>query len=82
MVMGRQWWNSVWWYIAPNDASTIEDIIVSIRRRTQVTKLLVAGDFNLDLAEPEGTMRAEEITASLVDSGLEDMSDFFFLRKK
>ena len=45
-------------YITPNDALTIEDSVAAIRRQPQGAKMLVAGNFNDDLADPEGTMHA------------------------
>ena len=70
------------YYIAPNDASTIEDVVPAIIRRPQGGELHVAGNFNADLANPEGTARAEEISEELETSGLEYISTHFLLRRK
>ena len=69
-------------YISPYNASTIEDIIASIRRRPQGAELLVAGNFNADLASPEGIACAEEIDTALAAAGLEDMSANLYLMHK
>ena len=80
--MGRQQWHVVGCYITPDDASTIEDVAVAISRRTQKADLLVAGDFNANMDEPEGTMCAEYNSTALGASGLEDMSAHSILRRK
>ena len=48
-------------YISPSDASTIEDVAVTIRYQPYGAKLLVAGDLNANLLELEGTPQAEAI---------------------
>ena len=67
-------------YISPYNASTIEDIIASIRRRPQGAELLVAGNFRTDMANPEVTMRVEDISAVLAAAGLKYMSTHFLPR--
>ena len=42
--------------------------------------MLVAGEFNADLAKPEGSTRAEKITAALASTGLEDSAYFLLSR--
>ena len=69
-------------YIVPNDASTIEDIVAAISRRPQGAELLVNGNLNEDLDEPEGTTCAEDIFAALAASGLEYMSSHFLPKRK
>ena len=41
---------------------------------------MVAGDFDVNLAEPEGDWRGEDITAAMATEGIEDMSEHFLLR--
>ena len=77
MTMGRQRRHVVGCYLAPNYASTIEDVIVAIIRRPQRAKLLVAVNFNADLAKPEGTTLAEDIVVTLEAADTEDMSAHF-----
>ena len=50
--------------------------------RPRGTKLLVAGDFNINLAEPEGDRRGENIAAAMAIEGLEDMSAHFLLGRR
>ena len=39
--------------MVPDEASTIEDVNMAIRQRPQGAALMVARNFNTDLAEPE-----------------------------
>ena len=66
LANGQQWWHFVGCYISPDNASNIEDVIAAIISQPWENDLLVFGDFNTDLADPEGTTRAEEIAALLV----------------
>ena len=45
-------------------------------------ELLVAEDFNANLADPEGDRRGEDIAAALETEGLEDMSAHFLPRRR
>ena len=58
-------------YITPDEALNIEDVVAAIRKWPRGDEILMAGDFNANLAETEGTMRAEEITADLATAGQE-----------
>ena len=60
---------------------TIEDIVAAISGRLQGGELLVYGNFNVDLNNPEGTAHAEEISVELAAAGLEDMSTHFLPRR-
>ena len=61
-------------YLAPDDTSTIESVVAALKERPMGAKLLVAGEFNANLAEPEGDWRGENIVAAMSTEGLEDMS--------
>ena len=69
-------------YLAPDNTLIIEIIIIALRERPRGTKLLVAEDFNADLAQPEGTRIYKDIVAELAAAGLEDMSSNFLLRRR
>ena len=69
-------------YLAPDDASTIYHVVVSISRQTHGAKLLVVGDFNAELDKPEGTTCMEEIAAVIATAGLKDMITHFLPRGK
>ena len=60
----------------------MERVIEAIRRKPRGAELLVAGDFNVDIAAPEGNRRAEDIATELATEGLEDMARHFLPREK
>ena len=60
-------------YLAPDDTLTIESVVSTLKERPKGAKVLVAGDFNVNLTEPEGDRRGEDIAASMAMEGLEDM---------
>ena len=43
-------------YLAPDDTSTIESVLAALKERPRGAELLVAGDFNVKLSEPEGKL--------------------------
>ena len=45
-------------------------------------ELLMAGDFNANLAEPEGDQRGEDIATAMATEGIEDMLAHFILRRR
>ena len=66
------------YHIAPRDALDIEDVTASIRDQPYGVELLVAGDLNANLVEPEITPRGEALADELAVAGLEDMILHFF----
>ena len=48
-----------------------------LKERPQGAKLLLEGNFNADLAQPEGAEQDKEIVVALTAAGLEDMSEHF-----
>ena len=58
----------------------IDRFVEALKERPEGAELLVAGDMNVNLAEPEGDWREEDIAATLATEGLEDMSEHFLLR--
>ena len=69
-------------YISPIDTSTIEDVAAAIRVQPYRAKILVAGEFNSNLVEPEGTPQGEAIADKLVVAGLLEMGLNFLLQSK
>ena len=69
-------------YIAPEDTTTMERVVEAIQRKPRGAELMVAGDFNVDIAAPEGDWRAEDIAAELATAGLEDMAQHFLPQEK
>ena len=68
-------------YIAPDDASTIEDVAAAIIRDPRGDGIWVSRDFNAKLEDLEGTTHTEEISAALSVSGLQDMNAHFLTRR-
>ena len=54
MASGGQRWHIVGCYLSPDNASTIEDVVEAIRQHPWGAVMLVDGNFNTDLAAPEG----------------------------
>ena len=55
----------------------IESVITVLKERPQGAKLLLEGNFNADLAQPEEAEQDKEIVVALTAAGLEDMSEHF-----
>ena len=81
-MTGARRWYIVGCYLAPDDTSTIERVVEALRERPKGADLLVPGDMNINLAEPEGDRREEDIAATLTTEGLEDMAAHFLSRQR
>ena len=57
-------------YLAPRDTLTIEIVVVFLKEHPHGLELVVAGDLNANLQQPEGHQREEEIAAALTAVGL------------
>ena len=77
MVTGRRRWNVIGCYIAPINASIIEVVSATIRDQPYGAKLLMSGDLNANLEEPEVTPQVEAIANELMVVGLMDMGLYF-----
>ena len=64
-------------YLTPEYTTTMEQVVEAIRRKPRGAELLVAGDFNVDIAAPERYRRAEDIATELATEGLEDIARHF-----
>ena len=73
-------WNIVVCYLAPDDTLTIKSVLAAINELPRGAKLMVVGDLNTNLSEPEGDRRVEEILATLATDGIHDMSGHFLPR--
>ena len=82
LASGGQKWYIVGCYLAPDNASTIDDVIVAISQRLRGGALLVAGDLNTNLTAPEERTQDEEIAEAIAAAGLEDMSGHFLSQNK
>ena len=54
LATGERRWYIVGCYLAPDDTSTIESVVVTLKERPWGAKLLVAGYFNVKLSDLEG----------------------------
>ena len=52
-------------YLDPDNTSTIENVVAALKDFTRDAEMLVAGDFNVNLAEQEGDQRGEDIVAAM-----------------
>ena len=68
-------------YLSPGNNSTIKSVVAALKELPRGAKLLVAGDFNMKLSDPEGDWRGEDIAAELATEGLKDTSEHFLLRR-
>ena len=81
LVMGEWRWYIVGFYLAPDDTLTIESVVATLKERPRGVEMLVTGDFNINLVEPEGDLRGEDITAAMATEGLEYMSAHLLSRR-
>ena len=65
-----------------DDTSTIERVVKALRERPKGAELLVAGNMNINLEEPEGDRREEDIVATLATEVLEDMAAHLLPRRR
>ena len=80
LATGARRWYIVGEYIAPEDTETMERVVAEIRKKPRGAELMVAGDFNANIAAPEGNRRAENIATDIATAGLEDMARHFLPR--
>ena len=77
----RQWYINGC-YLDPDDTSTIESVVITLKKRPRGAALLVAGDLNTTLTEPESNQRGTEIVAVLTEEGIKDMATHFLPRQR
>ena len=77
---GARRWFIVRAYIVLEDTETMERVVAAIGKMTRGAELMVAGDFNADIAAPEGNWRVENIATDIETAGLEDMAQHFLPR--
>ena len=82
LVTGRCRWYVVGCYIDPINASNIESVSAVIRDQPYGADLLVAGNLNSNLAEPEGTPQGGATADEIAAAGLLDMGMHFLQRHK
>ena len=82
LATGERRWYFVGCYLASDDTLTIESVVATLKERPRGAKLLVVGDFSVNLAEPEGDRRGAYIVAAMETEGLEYMLEHFLLRRR
>ena len=65
MVIGGHCWWVVVWYLALNDASTLERIVAGIIQQPQGVETLVTRNLNTDILAPDRDERNEKILADM-----------------
>ena len=69
-------------FLASEDNYTIKSVVAALKERPRGAALLVVGDFSVNLAEPEGDQRGEDIVAATATEGLGYMLAKFLLRRR
>ena len=80
LATGARRWYIVGVFIALEDTKTMERVVAAIRKKPRGAELMVAGDFNADIAALEGNRWAENIATDIATAGLEDMARHFLPR--
>ena len=52
LAMGARRWYVIGFYLAPDNASTIESVVAALKERPRGTTLIVAGDLTHNLVRP------------------------------
>ena len=79
---GARRWYIIGCYLAPDDTSTIESVVAALKDRPKGTALVVTGDLNTELEEPENDRRGKEIAAAMTEAGVEDMTAHFLPQRR
>ena len=82
VATGSRRWYIIGCYLAPEDAWTIERVVMALGDQPRGTALVVAGDFNTDLGDTASGGRGTEIAAAMTEAGVEDMKAHFLPRKR
>ena len=82
LEMGERRWYIVVCYLSPEETPTIESVVPTLKERPRGAELLVEGGFNVNLSDPKGNRRGEDIAAAMVTEVLEDVLVHFLLRRR
>ena len=77
LTSGDRRWYILGCYLAPGNASTVEDVVAAIVKRPQGGALVVVGDFNTNLDATLVGERYEGIELALAEEGMEGISGRF-----
>ena len=78
---GARWWYIIGCYLAHDNASTIESVVAALKERPKGTTLVLAGDLNTALEDPQNNRRGTEIAAELTEGGLAEMTAHLLPRR-
>ena len=82
LATGARRWYIIGCYLATDYTSTIESFVAALKEQPRGAALLVAGDLNTTLMEPENDRRVTEIAVALTEEVLEDMAAHFLPRQR
>ena len=82
LISGGQRWHVVDCCIAPDEASTIDAVVAAIGHHPHGEELLVAREFNSDLAASEWNASNKKIAVDLSNTGMEDVITHLIPRNK
>ena len=77
LAVGERRWYIMGCYLSSNKNLTIESVVAALKERPRGAELIVEGDLNAKLLEPEGDQRGEDIASALATEGLEDILAHF-----
>ena len=77
LATGSRWWYIIGCYIDPDDTSTIESVVTTLEEWPRGAALLVVGDLNTTLTQPENDRRGTDIAAALTEEVPEDTATHF-----
>ena len=80
LATGAHRWYIIGCYLAPNDTLTKDSVVAALKERPRGTALVVVGDLNKTLDDPESDRSGTEIASALMEAGLEDMAAHFLPR--
>ena len=79
---GARRWYIIRCYLTPDESSTIESVVAALKERPRGTTLVVAGDLNTALDDPENNWIGMEIAAAITEAGLEDTKAHLLPRRQ
>ena len=82
LATGAQRWYIIGCHLAPDDTLAIESVVAALKERPRGAALLVAGELNTTLNEPENDWRGTDTVAAMTAEGLEDMATHFLFRQR
>ena len=82
LVTGERQWFIIGCYPPPYNASVIQSVVAALRGFPQRSELMVAGDFNAELAPPDGDRNNEQIAVDLTAAKLQNTLSHFLPQRR